>query len=134
MYEHLYTGSSKSVGLQYSFYKRRSLKERFFHSTLMIVKSLARYITILLLMVFCVTFVVELDISSCQECQTSTSQSDHEDCCDMGQCHFGHCSHMNFVSDSSDHMVPVLVTFYKIDSLHFWSYYTDQPTRPPQFS
>lgn len=66
--------------------------------------------------------------------ETSTTDSGCDDACQVGQCHFGHCSHINFAQTTMNLIVPVLVAFDKTNSGNFQLSYSEQPTRPPRLS
>lgn len=111
-----------------------SLNQKIISSKLHFMRIDLKRMSAILLTLFCVIFAMELVPNPQLVHQSSSQQTDCNDLCDAGTCHLGHCSDMNFATVSSNQIVPVLVTFYKINSLHVYSYYTDQPIRPPQLS
>ena len=98
-------------------------------------------------MIISVSFAAEFSHSNQDSSQTSHSvQKQHsmplettpsngcEDLCNLGQCHFGHCSHMNVVGMAIGLVVPILVAFHHSDSFAFFLNVSEQPTRPPRLS
>lgn len=65
---------------------------------------------------------------------TPSQSNGCEDLCGLGQCHFGHCSHMNIVDMAISMVVPILIAFHQSDSFTFIANISEQPTRPPRLS
>ncbi len=117
--------------------------------TIRVVKLNSRLISVFLLGIFSFSLVselavyhgdwssTELQVSRTQNNQTqspSVPQNPCDDACQVGQCHFGHCSFVNFPQISVGAIVPVFVGFNRSDSFDFQPSYSEQPTRPPRLS
>jgi hypothetical protein len=104
------------------------------------VKFSTRLISIVLLGIFSFTFLAELSHSHIKQKThrsspiESTNDNSCDDVCQLGQCHFGHCSHMSLSSVAVGLITSILVGFDKSDLFNFPLSNSDQPTRPPRLS
>jgi hypothetical protein len=111
------------------------------------VKLKAQHIAAILLMIIGLSIASELSQSNLGTFQASHSvQEQHsmpleathsngcEDLCNLGQCHFGHCSHMNIVNVATGLNTPIVIAFHQHDSSTSAVTFSEQPTRPPRLS
>lgn len=72
-----------------------------------------------------------------QESSSKESSEPHSGCddaCQVGQCHFGHCSHMNFTQTAIDTNQSIAETFYASELIVIQTSFDDGLTRPPRLS